>query len=86
MVDAFSVWKQWFEEEPLSDYYAIRLLSIESPWFQRNDYLFYALSMKDYLKILSNISACYKKVRGQEGAVEDLYLYMRNLRGSAAYW
>lgn len=67
------------------DYFQFRILGRDTR-FQRNDYLFYALSMFEFHRVQSTISACVQKVRGEEGAVKDLHLYMRNLRGSAAYW
>ncbi|GIY94548.1 hypothetical protein CEXT_770591 [Caerostris extrusa] len=53
--------------------------------FQGNDYLFYALSFFEYYRIKNTISACGKKIVNQ-GAVEDVHLYVKNLKGSAAYW
>lgn len=67
------------------DYYQFRILGSDTR-FQRNDYLFYALSFFEYYRIKSTISACGKKIVNQEGAVEDVHLYIKNLRGSAAYW
>ncbi|KAG5666270.1 hypothetical protein PVAND_017605 [Polypedilum vanderplanki] len=67
------------------DYYQQRIIGID-PRFQSVEYLFYALSMYEYHRIQSTINACGKKVRGRDGAVEDLHLHMRSLRGSAAYW
>ncbi|KAG5680197.1 hypothetical protein PVAND_009722 [Polypedilum vanderplanki] len=67
------------------DYYQQRIIGID-PRFQSVEYLFYALSMYEYHRIQSTINACGKKVRGKDGAVEDLHLHMRSLRGSAAYW
>ena len=66
-------------------YFQYRILGSDTR-FQRNDYLFYALSMYELYKIKSTISACCKKVKGREGTVEDIHLYLKNLRGSAAYW
>lgn len=54
--------------------------------FQHNDYLFYALSFFEYYRIKSTISACGKKIVNREGEIEDVHLYVKNLRGSAAYW
>ncbi|GIY13376.1 ATP-dependent DNA helicase [Caerostris extrusa] len=34
----------------------------------------------------TRFQACGKKIFNQEGAVEDVHLYVKNLRGSAAYW
>lgn len=67
------------------DYFQFRILGADSR-FQRTDYLFYALSMYELHKIKSTISACGKKIQGQDGQVEDIHLYLKNLRGSAAYW
>ncbi|GBN03577.1 hypothetical protein AVEN_155669-1, partial [Araneus ventricosus] len=54
--------------------------------FQRTDHLFYALSMFEYLRVQSTISACGRAIQGQKGVVEDLHLHLKNLRGSASYW
>ncbi|KAJ8674467.1 hypothetical protein QAD02_005729 [Eretmocerus hayati] len=67
----------------LLDYFQFRILGKDNR-FQRNDYLFYALSTYEYHRVKSTIAACGKRVRGPEGVVEDLHLYMQNLRGSAA--
>ncbi|KAG5683289.1 hypothetical protein PVAND_012577 [Polypedilum vanderplanki] len=73
------------EEYACFNYYQQRIIGID-PRFQSVEYLFYALSMYEYHRIQSTINACGKKVRGRDGAVEDLHLHMRSLRGSAAYW
>lgn len=67
------------------DYFQFRILRNDTR-FQRNDYLFYALSFFEYYRVQSTISACGKKIVNQEGTVEDVHLYVKNLRGSAAYW
>ncbi|GFQ72031.1 ATP-dependent DNA helicase [Trichonephila clavata] len=67
------------------DYFQYSILGNDTR-FQRNDYLFYALSMFEYHRVKSTISACCKKVEGQDGKVDDVHLYLKNLRGSAAYW
>lgn len=55
--------------------------------FQSNVYLFYALSMFEYYRVKSTIAAGARKVEGENGnRVENLLLYLKNLRGSAAYW
>lgn len=36
------------------------------------------------LKVLSRFVV--KKIRNQKGQIEDVHLYIKNLRGSAAYW
>lgn len=67
------------------DYFQQRILG-KDPRFQRTDYLFYALSMFEYLRVQSTINACGRVIRGQNGVVEDLHLHLKNLRGSASYW
>src|SRR5271154_5268824 len=67
------------------DYFQYRILGSDTR-FQRTDYLFYALSMFEYYRVKSTIAACGKKVQGQNGIVEDVHLYIKNLRGSGAYW
>lgn len=37
-------------------------------------------------KVKSAIAACGKKIQGQDGMIDDVQLYLKNLRGSAAYW
>ncbi|XP_059161275.1 platelet-activating factor acetylhydrolase IB subunit alpha1-like [Physella acuta] len=36
--------------------------------------------------VKASISACGKLVQGQDGQVEDIHLYLKNVRGTAAYW
>ncbi|GBN32811.1 hypothetical protein AVEN_85060-1, partial [Araneus ventricosus] len=67
------------------DYFQQRVLSSDTR-FQRTDYLYYALSMFEYLLVQLTISACGRGIQGQEGVVEDLHLHLKNLRGSASYW
>ncbi len=67
------------------DYYQFRIMGRDKR-FQGNDYLFYALSMFEYYRVKSSIAACVKKIENKEGKVEDVHLYIKNLRGSAAYW
>ena len=55
------------------DYYQQRILGSDIR-FQRNDYLFYALSMFEYKRIKATIQACLKKIVGQKGKIEDLHL------------
>ncbi|GIY15745.1 ATP-dependent DNA helicase [Caerostris darwini] len=86
----FPYGKNGFKEERSEkitalDYFQFRILGSDTR-FQRNDYLFYALSFFEYYRIKSTISACGKKIVNQEGAIEDVHLYFKNLRGSAAYW
>ena len=42
---------------------------------QRNDYLFYALSMTEYYEVKSTIASCGKKVESHDGMVEYVQLY-----------
>ncbi|CAG9799443.1 unnamed protein product [Chironomus riparius] len=67
------------------DYYQFRILGSDTR-FQSNAYLFYALSFFEYYRVKSTIAACGKKIEGPDGKVEDVHLYVRNLRGSSAYW
>ena len=53
---------------------------------QRNNYLFYALSMFENERVRATISACEKKIDGENGMVEVVHLYLENLTGTAAYW
>lgn len=58
------------EQRPVNisplDYYQFRILGADSR-FQRNDYLFYALSMFEYYRVKSTIAACARKVEGENG-------------------
>ncbi|GBO41872.1 hypothetical protein AVEN_143063-1 [Araneus ventricosus] len=77
------------EERPVKitplDYFQQRILGSDTR-FQRTDYLFYALSMFEYLRVQSTINACGRAIQGQEGVVEDLHLHLKNLRGLTSYW
>ncbi|GFU38688.1 ATP-dependent DNA helicase [Nephila pilipes] len=67
------------------DYFQSRIVGQDTR-FQRTDYLFYALHMMEYDRIRSTINTCGKKIRGKEGAIEDVHIQMRSIRGSSAYW
>jgi PIF1-like helicase/Helitron helicase-like domain at N-terminus len=67
------------------DYFQSRILGTD-PRFQRIDYLFYALAITEFHRVNGAISTCVKKIQGRDGAVEDVHLVMRSLRGSGAYW
>ncbi|GIY41783.1 helitron_like_N domain-containing protein [Caerostris darwini] len=67
------------------DYFQYRILGRDTR-FQRNDYLFYALFKFEYLLVKSTIIACGRKIVSKHGMVDDIHLYLKNLRGSAAYW
>lgn len=67
------------------DYFSTRILGKDLR-FQRNDYLFYALSQFELQKIKSAISVCGKLRQGAHNKVEDIHLLFSNMRGSAAYW
>ncbi|CAG5041968.1 unnamed protein product [Parnassius apollo] len=66
------------------DYFQVRMLG-DDRRFQRNDYLFYALSLFEYYRVKSTISACGNKIRNQEGYIEDVHLYIKNLKEYDAY-
>ncbi|GBM63461.1 hypothetical protein AVEN_260897-1 [Araneus ventricosus] len=67
------------------DYFQQRILGLGTR-FPKTDYLFYALSMFEYLRVQSMINACGRAIRGQESVVEDFHLHLKNLRGPASYW
>ncbi|GFV65003.1 ATP-dependent DNA helicase [Trichonephila clavipes] len=67
------------------DYFQYRILGNDTR-FNRNDYLFYAVSVFEYYRVKSIISACGEKICNQDGAVENVHLYVKSLKGSAAYW
>ncbi|CAK1580723.1 unnamed protein product [Parnassius mnemosyne] len=59
--------------------------------FNRNDYLFYALSIVEYFRAKSSVSvSCrMRQCHGEQtpqGLVDNMHLTMRNIRGSASYW
>ena len=37
-------------------------------------------------RVKASIAACGKKIRGQYGMVDDVHLYIKNLRGTGAFW
>lgn len=70
------------------DYCQARIMG-EDPRFQRNDYLFYALSVMEFFRARQNVGVVLRMRQGNnrpEGLVENLHLNMRSLRGSNAYW
>ena len=67
------------------DYFQSRIMGKDLR-FQRNDYLFYALSMYESLRVESNVSVCGKKIKFNNEMVEDVHLYIKNMRGSGSYW
>jgi len=71
-----------------SDYYQARIMC-QNLRFQRNDYLFYSLSVMEYYRARQNVGVCLRLRQGNnrpEGLVQNLYINMRALRGSNAYW
>jgi len=70
------------------DYCQARIMC-QDPRFQRNDYLFYSLSVMEYYRARQNVSVCLRLRQGNnvpEGLVQNLHINMRALRGSNAYW
>jgi Helitron helicase-like domain at N-terminus len=67
------------------DYFQSRIMGSDNR-FERNDYLFYALSTFENMKVKSNISVCGKKIRLANEMVEDVHLYVKNIRGTSSYW
>lgn len=67
------------------DYFQSRILGSDLR-FQRTDYLFYALSMFEFYKINANLGVFAKKIQLNNQMVQDINMYVKNLRGSAAYW
>lgn len=67
------------------DYFEYRIMG-EDVRFQRNDYLFYALSIYESSRITSNITVLGNNIRQNDKVVEDIHLYIKNFRGSATYW
>ncbi|GFY44977.1 ATP-dependent DNA helicase [Trichonephila inaurata madagascariensis] len=65
------------------DYFQYRILGSDTR-FQRNDYLFYALSIFEYLRVKSTITECGQKIVGENAMVDVIHLYLKNLRKSAA--
>ncbi|KAG7299154.1 hypothetical protein JYU34_017689 [Plutella xylostella] len=70
------------------DYFQARIMS-NDPRFQRNDYLFFALSVVEYFRAKASVSVSCRMKQGEhtpQGLVDNMHLTMRNIRGSAAYW
>lgn len=72
------------------DYFQNRVMSADKR-FNRNDYLFYALSVVEYFRAKSSVSVSCRMRQGQgeqtpQGLVDNMHLTMRNIRGSASYW
>lgn len=70
------------------DYFQARIMC-QDPRFQRNDYLFYSLSVMEYYRARQNVGVCLRLRQGNnrpEGLVQNLHINMRALRGSNAYW
>lgn len=67
------------------DYFQGRVMG-EDTRFQRNDYLFYALSTFERDQITRTINYVGKNIKHGSGEVEDIQFYMKKLRGSSAYW
>ncbi|PZC74948.1 hypothetical protein B5X24_HaOG206881 [Helicoverpa armigera] len=72
------------------DYFQNRIMSADKR-FNRNDYLFYALSVVEYFRAKSSVSVSCRMRQGHgqqtpQGLVDNMHLTMRNVRGSASYW
>ncbi|KAH9634415.1 hypothetical protein HF086_000241 [Spodoptera exigua] len=79
-------------ENPVTplDYFQNRIMSNERR-FNRNEYLFYALSIVEYFRAKSSVSVSCRMRQGHgehtpQGLVDNMHLTMRNIRGSASYW
>lgn len=79
-------------EHPVTplDYFQNRIMSSDKR-FNRNEYLFYALSIVEYFRAKSSVSVSCMMRQGHgeqtpQGLVDNMHLTMRNIRGSAAYW
>lgn len=66
-------------------YFQFRILGGDTR-FQRNDYLFYATALYEFFKVQSTVNACARKIEGKNGAPEDIHTYLKNMRGTGAYW
>lgn len=69
----------------VKDYFQTRVMNSDTR-FQSPDYVMYALSIFEFLRANSNINVCCKKIQKDGHEVDDLHLYIRNLRGSGAYF
>jgi len=70
------------------DYCQARIMC-QDPRFQRNDYLFYSLSVMEYYRARQNVGVCLRLRQNNvmpEALVRNLHINMRALRGSNAYW
>lgn len=63
------------------DYFQSRIMGDDSR-FQRNDYLFFALSIVEYFRAKSSVSVSCRMRQGEntpQGLVENIHLTMRNI-------
>ena len=92
MVRSFSLWEKWLDRNALGQNYAIGLFSAENSKFEysfskdRLFVLYRCLNTLEYSRQSVHDNACGRAIRRQEGIVEDLHSYLKNLRGSASYW
>jgi len=49
-------------------------------------YLFYALAIYEYLKMQATVNLCGKRIDGSHGPPDDVHTYLKNMRGTGAYW
>lgn len=55
--------------------------------YQNIDYMFYLLAKIEAEKISNNINVCSNRLRSTENSrVNNLHIYMKNLRGYSSYW
>lgn len=70
------------------DYYQARIMG-DDDRFQRNDYLFHTLSIVEQYRAQQNVSVLLRMRQNADrpdGLVENIFLNMRSIRGSNAYW
>jgi len=70
------------------DYFQARVIGSDRR-FQRTDYIFFALSIVEYIRAKASVSvSCRMRQEDHtpQGLIDNMHLIMRNIRGSASYW
>ena len=69
-----------------SAYGKARVMSSDTR-YQSIEYMFYILAKIESEKITSNINVCSNQLKTRDGSrINNLHVYMKNLRGYSSYW
>ncbi len=68
-----------------SAYAKARMMSSDTR-YQNNEYMFYLLAKIEAEKITSKINICSSRLKANNNRVNNLHVYMKNLRGYSSYW